>query len=304
MCEVAEQCGRRGVRSLVVITSGLGEAGPDLLATCRDYGMRLVGPNCFGIAVPGIGLDATFGRDRAQGGTAGLAVQSGGIGVSLTEHLSRLGIGVSSFVSVGDKYDVSGNDLLTWWEQDQHTGWRSCTWSRSATRASSPGPPGGSASGCPCSRSSAAGRRRPARRQVAHGRRRHAAGHPARHCSRRPGSSPPRASASSIGAAAFLSCQPCPAGTRVAVVSNAGGAGVLAADACGDDGLVLAPLSEPTRQRLAEVLPAGATIANPVDTTAAIDALAAFRACLEDGRRGRGRGRRDQRDRPDRGSPT
>ena len=83
-----------------------------------------------------------------------------------------------------------------------------------------------------------------------------------------------------IGTAAFLSCQPCPACRRVAVVSNAGGAGVLAADACVDGGLVLAPISEPTRQRLAGILPSGATIANPVDTTAAIGS-AAFGECLE-----------------------
>ncbi|HEX9624828.1 MAG TPA: acetate--CoA ligase family protein, partial [Streptosporangiaceae bacterium] len=82
-----------------------------------------------------------------------------------------------------------------------------------------------------------------------------------------------------IGTAAFLSCQPCPAGRRVAVVSNAGGAGVLAADACVDGGLVLAAISEATRTRLAEILPSGATIANPVDTTAAIGA-AAFGDCL------------------------
>jgi acyl-CoA synthetase (NDP forming) len=83
-----------------------------------------------------------------------------------------------------------------------------------------------------------------------------------------------------IGAAAFLAFQPCPDGSRVAVVSNAGGAGVLAADACSDDGLLLGPLSEPTRRRLAQILPAEATIANPVDTTAAIGA-AAFADCLE-----------------------
>src|SRR6185437_3673251 len=83
-----------------------------------------------------------------------------------------------------------------------------------------------------------------------------------------------------IGAAAFLSSQPCPVGRRVAVVSNAGGAGVLAADACIDQGLVLAAISESTRRRLAEFLPSGATIANPVDTTAAIE-VAAFGQCLE-----------------------
>src|SRR5262249_16333708 len=96
-----------------------GDAGARLLATCRDYGMRLVGPNCFGVAVPALGLDATFARSAAAGGLAGVAVQSGGIGVSLTEHLSRLGIGVSPFIPTGDKYHGSGNDLVVWWEEDQ-----------------------------------------------------------------------------------------------------------------------------------------------------------------------------------------
>ena len=83
-----------------------------------------------------------------------------------------------------------------------------------------------------------------------------------------------------VDAAAFLACQPVPAGRRVAIVTNAGGAGVLAADACGDNGLILAPLSEQTKQRLTDLLPAGAAIANPVDTTAAIS-MEVFRSCLE-----------------------
>ena len=82
--------------------------------------MRLVGPTSFGVAVPGIGLDATFARAppfaRAQ---AGLAVQSGGVGAALVEQFSRLGIGISSFASVGDKLDVSGTDMLLWWETDE-----------------------------------------------------------------------------------------------------------------------------------------------------------------------------------------
>ena len=116
---MAQECGKRGVRSLVVITSGLGVTGDSaLLQICRRYGMRLVGPNCFGVAVPGIGLDATFAAHHPAAGIAGLVVQSGGVGVALLEHLSRLGIGISSFASVGDKLDVSGNDMLMWWEHD------------------------------------------------------------------------------------------------------------------------------------------------------------------------------------------
>ena len=117
--DVAEQCGQRGVRSLVVVTSGLDAAqSADLLAVCRRHGMRLVGPDCFGVAVPGIGLDATFAARPARPGVTGLVMQSGGLGFALVDHLSRLGIGISSFASTGDKLDVSGNDMLLWWERD------------------------------------------------------------------------------------------------------------------------------------------------------------------------------------------
>src|SRR5690242_18893975 len=116
---VAEQCGQRGVRSLVVITSGLDAAAcADLLAVCRRHGMRLVGPDCFGVAVPGLGLDATFSATRPEPGVAGVMSQSGGVGVALAGELSQLGIGISSFASVGNKLDVSGNDMLMWWEHD------------------------------------------------------------------------------------------------------------------------------------------------------------------------------------------
>ena len=81
---------------VVVIGAGLGTQGADLVAICRRYGMRLVGPGSFGVATPGLGLDATFGARHPAPGTTGLVVQSGGIGISLLGHLSQLGIGVSS----------------------------------------------------------------------------------------------------------------------------------------------------------------------------------------------------------------
>ena len=95
--------------------------GADLLTICRRYGMRLVGPNCFGIADTTAGLDLTFGVRPPVAGSAGVVVQSGGVGIALLAHLARLEIGVSSFVSVGDKYDVSSNDLLRWWPTDEAT---------------------------------------------------------------------------------------------------------------------------------------------------------------------------------------
>lgn len=85
--------------------------------------MRLVGPNCLGISNtdPQLRLDATFAATHPHPGTAGVAVQSGGVGIAVLDGLSRLGVGVSSFVSLGDKYDVSGNDMLQWWESDGRT---------------------------------------------------------------------------------------------------------------------------------------------------------------------------------------
>ena len=99
-----------------MITSGLGPgAAAGAARHLPAYGMRLVGPNCFGVAVPRRRPGCDVRVHHPAPGTAGLAVQSGGLGVALLEHLSRLGIGISSFASVGDKLDVSGNDMLQWW---------------------------------------------------------------------------------------------------------------------------------------------------------------------------------------------
>jgi len=279
--QVAAECGRHGVRALIVITSGLGREGTDLLSICRRYGMRLVGPNCFGVSVPPIGLNATFAAGQPAPGVAGLVVQSGGVGIALLDQLSRLGIGVSSFASVGDKYDVSSNDLLTWWAQDDVTRLAVLyvesfgsprKFARTARRVGNQMPVlavvgGRSEAGQLAAASHTATAATPLVTQEAlFGQ----AG---------------IITASSLGelteAAALLAGQPLPAGPRVAVISNAGGAGVLAADACGDNGLQVVPLAGATRRRLRRLLPAGAVVTGPVDTTAAVG-NDAFRACLEE----------------------
>jgi acyl-CoA synthetase (NDP forming)/GNAT superfamily N-acetyltransferase len=280
VAEVAENCGRRGVRNLIVITSNLAEGGPELLSICRRHGMRLVGPNCFGISVPAEGLNATFAVREPQPGSAGLVMQSGGIGIALFEHFNRLGIGVSSFASVGDKYDISSNDLLTWWEQDGQTKLAVLyvesfgnprAFARTARRVGRKMPVltivgGRSAAGQRAAASHTAATATPLVTQEAlFGQ----AGIVATH-----------SLGELVETAAFLACQPLPAGQRVAIVSNAGGAGVLAADACVDAGLTVAALATATQQRLAEVLPAGAAIAGPVDTTAGVSADT-FQFCLE-----------------------
>jgi acyl-CoA synthetase (NDP forming)/GNAT superfamily N-acetyltransferase len=277
---VAADCGRRGVHGLIVITASLGGGGADLLAICRRYGMRLVGPNCFGIASSAARLNATFAVDTPAPGTAGLVMQSGGVGIALLEHLRRLGIGVTSFASVGDKYDVSSNDMLTWWEQDEQTRLAVLyvesfgnprAFARTARRVGRKLPVltvigGRSAAGQRAAASHTAASATPLVTQEAlFGQ----AGIIATH-----------SLGELIEAAAFLSCQPLPAGRRVAIVSNAGGAGVLAADACGDEGLTVATLGAVTQRRLTRLLPPGAAVAGPVDASATVS-VQAFRACLE-----------------------
>ena len=278
--DVARESGQRGARSLVVITSGLSSAqSASLLGTCRRWGMRLAGPNCFGVAVPSLGLDATFAAHHPAAGMAGLVVQSGGVGLALLEHLSRLGIGISSFASVGDKLDVSGNDLLQWWAQDGTTRLAVLylesfgnprKFARTAARVSATMPV----------LTVHAGRSAPGQRAAAS----HTAAAAAPLITRQAlfeqaGIIATTSFGELLEAAVLLASQPVPAGSRVCVISNAGGAGVLAADACAEAGLTVATLSHAAQARLAAILPAGAALGGPVDTTAAVSA-GAFSAAL------------------------
>jgi acyl-CoA synthetase (NDP forming)/GNAT superfamily N-acetyltransferase len=279
--DVAEECGERGIRSLVVITAGLDAAArAALLACCRRHGMRVVGPNCFGVAVPGIGLDATFAASHPAAGSAGLGVQSGGVGVALLNQLTRLGIGVSSFVSLGDKCDVSGNDLLMWWEQDPATTLAVLylesfgnprKFGRTARRIGARMPVltvdvGRSEAGQRAAASHTAAAATPfVTREALFG---------------QAGIVATRDIGELVEAAALLASQPVPAGGRVAIVSNAGGAGVLAADACSDAGLLPAVLDGTVQDGLRRLLPQGAEVTGPVDTTAAVPP-GAFRRSLE-----------------------
>ena len=118
------------MRGLVVITAGfaeVGKAGEDaqheLLAIVRRNGMRMIGPNCLGVVntAPDIRMNATFAPDAPVAGNVGFLSQSGGLGIELMAQAGALGLGISEFVAVGNKADVSGNDLLQYWEQDPRT---------------------------------------------------------------------------------------------------------------------------------------------------------------------------------------
>jgi acyl-CoA synthetase (NDP forming)/GNAT superfamily N-acetyltransferase len=278
---VAEDCGRRGVRALVVTTAGLdGTVRAQLLGICRRHGMRLVGPTCFGIANTAISLNATFADRHPKSGIAGLALQSGGVGIVLIEHLSRLGIGISSFVSLGDKEDVSGNDMLLWWKSDAATKLAVLyldsfgnprKFARTARAVSRAMPiltvnAGRSAAGLRLAAIRAGAAATPQLTRQA--------------LFQQAGVIATANLGELLDVTALLASQPVPAGTCVGVVGNTRGGGVLAADACSDAGLQVACLARETQRALRDLLPPSASVAGPVDTSAVL-APGTFRRCLE-----------------------
>lgn len=282
--DAVEECGQAGIPGVVVISAGLSgtELATRVLASVRQHGMRLVGPNCVGVVNtdPAVGMDATFMRGGIPHGGVGIVTQSGGVGIALVEVLRQLGLGVSTVVSTGDKYDVSGNDLLLWWLQDERTA------AAVLYMESFGNPRKFSRLARALARTKPVLAVRSAESDVAQ---RAAASHTA-------AAATPAVTRDALfeqagviavdtvsevtDVLAALAWQPLPAGNRVAILSNAGGAGVLAADACVHNGLVVPPLGAATRAALARLLPEQASTANPIDTTAGVDAET-FGSCLE-----------------------
>jgi len=273
---VAEECGQCGVGGLVVLSAGFSD--PDagrLRQAVRHYGMRMVGPDCIGIANtdPAVALDATFTRQVAAPGSVGVLTQSGGAGFAISESLHGAGLGVSTFASVGNKYDVSGNDLLLWWRHDDRT-------TVAIIYLETFGNPQKFAR-----LARQLGRRIPVvvmRAVAPEAAQQTGRSHTAATAApavirdelfRQAGVVATDDLAEAIDAVAFFSWQPLPAGRRVALVGNTGGAGVLAAGACARFGLQVPPLSPATQEALAAILPAaGEAVTNPVDTTAGVSA--------------------------------
>ncbi|GAA4783313.1 bifunctional GNAT family N-acetyltransferase/acetate--CoA ligase family protein [Actinomycetospora chlora] len=281
--ELAEALGRRGARSLLVITSGLAAAGVDraLLDAVHRHGMRLVGPNCLGVVDtdPHVRLDATFAPGSAPAGPVGVVTQSGGVAIAVLEALRGLDLGVSSLVSIGDRYDVSSNDLLAWWSEDTATRvavlhvesfGNPRAFARLARRVGARIPvlavrAASSSVGARAAASHTAASATPAVRRDA--------------LYRQAGVQPVDDLGELAGALAALCWSAPVTGDRVAILGNAGGTNVLAADACVAAGLAVPPLSPATRERLDALLPTTAATAGPVDTTATVDAET-FAACL------------------------
>jgi len=270
--EAAEEALAAGVRALVVISAGFAETGSAglerqerLLALVRAHGARLVGPNCLGVASSPVRLNATFAPRSFPAGKIGFSSQSGALGLALLERAEATGLGITSFASIGNKADVSSNDLLEWWEDDDETEIVALylesfgnprAFARIAQRLARRKPILALKGGTTGAGSRAAGSHTAA-----------LAGSEAAVDAlfRQAGVIRARTLDELIDVAELFSTQPVPRGNRVALVTNAGGLGILAADACEAAGLELPAPSEETRAALAAVMPAEGSTANPVD---------------------------------------
>lgn len=278
---VVEEAIALGVRAFVVITAGYGETGAEgraleakLRATIRAAGARMIGPNCMGVinTDAAVSLNATFAPTPATAGSVGFVSQSGALGVAILNVAAQLGIGLTQFVSMGNKADVSGNDLVEFWENDPETRVM-CMYLESF--------------GNPRRFTEIA--KRVTRKKpiliVKSGRTAEGARAASSHTGAMAGTD--------VTVSAFLDqcgvlradtidelfdvaraldrC-PLPAGRRVAIVTNAGGPGIMATDACVNLELEMAELSAATREHLASFLPAAASLGNPVDMIASATA--------------------------------
>jgi acetyl coenzyme A synthetase (ADP forming)-like protein len=290
----ADDCIAAGVGAIVVVTAGFGESSPEGAAVeaelrnrCRAASVRLVGPNCLGVLSrrPGFEYDATFARTSPPAGNVAISSQSGAVGIALLEQAADLGIGVASFVSVGNRADVSPNDLLESWEDDRtakvialylESFGNPRKFARIARRVTA----------CKPIVAVKAGRGTAGARAAAS----HTASLAAKDVAvealfRQAGVVRTDTIEELFDTVRLFAHQPVPAGNRVAIVTNAGGFGILCADASEAAALEVASLTDQTQARLKTLLPAGASVANPVDVLAATSPEAygeALRALHED----------------------
>jgi acetyl coenzyme A synthetase (ADP forming)-like protein len=289
VCAAAEACGRKGVKALVEISAGFREVRGEgvereeaLKEVARRYGMRIVGPNCMGVlnTAPGVSMNATFAPTMPPAGPVAFMSQSGAMGVTILDYAAEYGIGISQFVSVGNKADVSGNDLVAHWADDAQTRvilmylenfGNPRKFTRLAREITKTKPIIVVKSG-----RSVAGARAASSHTGALAGADSAIDGLLRQC----GVLRAETVEEMFDLAMAFSHQPVPAGNRVAIVTNAGGPGIIIADACEAHGLRVAELTEATRARLAEQLPAEASVQNPVDMIASATAQS-YRMAVE-----------------------
>jgi acetate---CoA ligase (ADP-forming) len=270
--DAAREALTAGVRALCVISAGFAEIGAEgearqdeLVALARSHGARLLGPNCLGIAVAEPRLNATFGPRALPPGNVGFSSQSGALGLAVLERAADRQLGLSAFVSIGNKADISSNDLLEYWEDDPNTGvvllylesfGNPRKFGRVARRVARTKPIVAMKSG-----RTGAGARAASSHTAA------LAGSEAAVDALFQQAGVVRVDTLEelLDVTGLLATQQLPRGRDVAVLTNAGGLGILCADACEASGLSLPSLAETTMSALRAVLPAEASVTNPVD---------------------------------------
>ncbi len=282
VAEIARECVAKGARSLVVLSAGFSEVGEEgverereLLGVCREAGMRLVGPNCLGLidTSPEGGLDVSFAPEVPIAGNVAFATQSGALGLALIEFAGARGIGVSSFASLGNRADITATDLLEFWEEDERTRLALLyiesfsnprRFARVARRVGRQKPvvvvkSGRSAVGARAASSHTGALLAASDRTVDA-------------LFEQCGVIRAETLSELLDVASLLSTQPLPAGRRVGIVTNAGGPGIMCADACDAVGLEVPPLPQGLQAELVSLLPAEASVRNPVDMIATASA--------------------------------
>jgi len=274
-----EECGRKGVKSLVIITAGFSEMGGEgierekkLLNTAGAYGMRIIGPNCLGIqnTNPTVNMNASFAPIYPLHGRTAFGSQSGALGGAIISYAIQINLGLSNFVSIGNGADVTGNELLQYWAEDPDTNLillylesfgNPRKFARIARETTLKKPVVIVKSG-----RSAVGARA-------------AASHTGALASddtattaliKQTGMLRCNTLEELFDTALLLSNQPIPKGNRVAILTNGGGAGIMAADALAAHGFQLPILSDKARSALKSFLPPKSSYMNPIDTTAAV----------------------------------
>jgi acyl-CoA synthetase (NDP forming) len=288
--DVASACARKGIHRLVVISAGFAETGGEgagrqeaLMELCRAHAMRVIGPNCMGLVntAEDVRLNATFAPTTPLPGRLAFMSQSGALGLAIMDYASRLGLGLASFVSVGNKADISGNDLIQYWESDAavdvillylESFGNPRKFSRIARRVARSKPIVAVKSGRSAVGARAAGSHTGS--MIA------AADTSVDALFRHAGVIRTNTLEELFDVATLLAHQPVPRGRRVAILTNAGGPGILCADACAAEGLDVVSLADATRAELRLVLPAEASVENPVDMIASA-APEQFRTAVE-----------------------
>jgi len=261
-----------GVRAICVISAGFAEVGAEgaarqeeLVALVRAHGARLLGPNCLGIAVATPQLNATFGPRALPPGNVGFSSQSGALGLAVLERAAERRLGLSAFVSIGNKADISSNDLLEYWEDDPATDvvlmylesfGNPRKFGRVARRVARSKPIVAMKAG----RTSAGARAASSHTAALAGS--EAAVDALFH---QAGVLRVDTLEELLDVTGLLAGQPLPRGRNVAVLTNAGGLGILCADACEAAGLELPQLADSTVEALRAVLPSEASVGNPID---------------------------------------